>query len=122
MYPLPPELEQKVWQAIGQGIDTDGDPAQDIFNAFATLVVRENRRMRQQICQLWRDFRETSDRDDLEYGSVMSAAGGEFTCEHIIKKVIKPNVYFNTDEQAEKEAAVDQLIEDFFADDDTVSD
>lgn len=111
MYPLPPELEQKIWQAIAAGIDTDGDPAKDIFNAFAALFVRENRRLRQQVCDLWRDLSEAASRDDVDYGAVMAAGGGEFTCEHIVNEILKRNVYFNTKDAADRAEAVERLIE-----------
>ena len=116
MYPLPPELEQKVWQANRRRYPIPMVILpQDIFNAFAALIVRENRRLRQQVAELWREFSETSDRDDLEYGSVMAAAGGEFTCEHIVNEILKPNVYFNTKDAADRAEEVERFIEGFNA-------
>ena len=131
MYPLPPELEEKIRQAIDDAMPTDTSASfhmddvlahhplkEELYERFVALYMRENRRLRQQVLELWRDFKETADSDELEYGSVMAAGGGEFTCEHIINEIIKPNVYFNSDEQAEKEATINQLIEDLYSEED----
>lgn len=116
MHSLPPELERKIWQAIAAGIDTEADYAKLIFDEIVVLIVRENRHMRQRVAELMRDFAEAADRHDGDYGDIRAAAGGEFCCEHIINKIIKPRIH---SKQAKKqEDIVERIIQDFFEDDD----
>lgn len=117
MYSLPPELERKIWQAIAVGIDTEVDYAKLIFDEVVALVVGENNRIRQQVVELMRDFAEIADRDDGDYGDIRAAAGGEFCCEHIINKIIKPGVHSNKKTE-EQEDVVERIIQDFFEEDD----
>lgn len=119
MYPLPPELAQKIRIAIiDAGFDEHDDRVEDLFDYFAALLVRENRKMRQQIGELWRNFSKAADSDEVDYGDSRAAAGGEFTCEHIVNEIIKPGVYFNNEEAEKRTEAVDRLIEDLYSEDD----
>lgn len=117
MYPLPPELSEKIFGILNDKKFVTQEERHDLI---AALFVRENRRMRQQILELWRDFRDASDRHDGDYGAIMSASGGEFTCQHIIDNFIKPNVYFNSKETEERIQAVEDFIEDLDQEDDTL--
>ncbi len=123
MYPLPPELEAKLRHAILDVMSryhcsTSDAMYEVMYNSIVQLWIRENRRMRQQVCKLWRDLSEAADRHDGDYGDVRAAAGGEYTCEHIVNEIIKPNVYFNSKEAQERKEIVDRIIEDFYKEDD----
>ena len=112
MYPLPPELALKIHRAIADaGFDEHDDRVPHLFDYFATIMVRENRRLRQQVCEFWRDFSEAASRDDVSYGAIMAAGGGEFTCDYIVNEILKRNVYFNTKDAADRAEAVERLIE-----------
>lgn len=116
MYPLPPELSEKIHAFLtSQGLDDDMQ--RTMHDWMATLLVRENRRLRRQICVLWRNLSEVADSDEADYGDVRSAAGGEFTCEYIVNEILKPNVYFNSEEAAERKQAVEDFIDSFYEDD-----
>jgi hypothetical protein len=82
-----------------------------LHDHLAAMLVRENRMMRKEVAQLQRDFKEASDREDGDYADIRSAAAGEFTCEHIINTIIKPHVYYNTEEAEKRRAAVEDLIQ-----------
>jgi hypothetical protein len=124
MYPLPPELSAKIFAILEDGCT---DPScyirpnqlEYMHDRIAQLLVRENRRIRQQIGELWRNLKETADSDEVDYGDSRAAAGGEFACEHIVNEIIKPNVYFNSTEAQEREENIDKLIQDLFEADDT---
>ena len=115
MYPLPPELSAKILAILddGSGLESQLD-IDSLHDQIAILFVRENRRMRQQICVLWRHLSETASRHDGPYGAIMAAGGGEFTCEHIINDIIKPNVYFTDKEIEDSQDIVDRIIEEFY--------
>ena len=110
MYPLPPELSEQILAILN---DKQFATQEEIHDRIAVLFVRENRRMRQQVLELWRDFKDASDRHDGDYGAIMSASGGEFTCEYIIREIIKPNVYYTEQE----EENYDWIEESFFMED-----
>jgi hypothetical protein len=116
MYPLPPELSAKIFAILGDDYGLEG--VDHLHDQIAVLLVRENRRVRQQVAKLMRDFAEAADRQDGDYGDIRAAAGGEFCCEHIINKIIKPRIH---SKQAEKQQdVVERLIQDFFEEDDDV--
>ena len=112
MYPLPPELSAKILEILGP------DDAEHLHDRIAILLVRENSRMRQQVGELWRDLSKAASRDDGDYGALMAASGGEFACEHIVNKILKPNVYFNSIKAEESTEEIDRIIEDFYEEDD----
>ena len=115
MYPLPPELSEKIFAIL----NAKPSPTQkETHDRIAALFVRENRKMRQQIGELWRNFSKAADSDEMDYGDSRAAAGGEFTCEHIIGEIIKPSVYFNREEADKRTEAVERLIEDLYSEDD----
>lgn len=121
MYPLPPELSAKIFKALGNVGIAQGERIA-LHDNIAALLVRENRRLRQKIAVLQRDFAKVADRDDREYGEVMAAACGEYTCEHISNTVVKPNVYFNRQEDQERKRAVEDCIQDFYDEDPPIFD
>lgn len=112
---LPPELKQKIWQAIGVGIDTDGDPAKDIFNAFVAILVRENRALRQEILQLGRDFADAANSEEMDDQGSAAGYAGEETCKHIASKIIRPRI---CDKKKLERPNIDRLIQDFYEQDD----
>jgi len=126
MYSLPPELESKLRRAIEDAMinhwtdRSNGDMYEQIYRNVVALWIRENRRLRQQVCKLWRSFSEAADRHDGDYGDIRAAAGGEYTCEHIVNEIIKPNVYFNSEEAEERTEEADRIIEDFYEEDNDI--
>ena len=112
---LPPELKQKIWQAIGTGIDTDGDPAGEIFEAFAALLVRENRAVRQEILRFGQVFANVANSENITDKGVVAGYVGEETCKYITSQIIKPRVY--NAKKLEK-PDIDRLIQDFYEQDD----
>ena len=120
MYPLPPELSAKICYILDQGSCEPVAPEEMewMHDRIAAIFVRENRRLRQQVADLGRDFAEAAERDDGDYGAICAAAAGEETCKHVNNEIIKKNVYFNTEEAEERERQVDKLIQDLFEADD----
>jgi len=118
MYKLPPELEAKIWAAIAEGRDAaEPDSEQAIFNAIAKLYVRENRRLRQQIAGISREMASFADDAESNYDDAVMYDVGASTCEYININIIKPNVYFNSEESEARKNAVEKFIEDFYGQD-----
>ena len=107
MSSIPPELRKKILAAIATDTDCDS-----ILDDFIKLLVRENRIMRQQILELWRDFKTAADREDVEYTDSLAAGAAQFTCEHIINDIIKPRVYVRDEDEDDE-----WLMEDLFEED-----
>ncbi|MHA2063099.1 MAG: hypothetical protein ACXABY_01840 [Candidatus Thorarchaeota archaeon] len=119
MYPLPPELSDKLMKALYDAC-LHPDEEEALYNRLAVLLVRENRRMRQQVAHKLRGFAEAAERHDGDYGAICAAAGGEEVCKFVIHEVIKPNVYFDSQKAKEQQDVVERLIQDFFEEDDDV--
>ncbi len=112
MYPLPPELSAKILAILdeGSGLESQLD-IDSLHDQIAVLFVRENRRLRQQVAELWRNYSAVTDRHDVSDNAMIAAGGGEFTCDYIINEILKRNVYFNTKDAADRAEAVERLIE-----------
>ncbi len=113
VYPLPTELGARIFQAMMKA----GVPAElhdALYDEFAKLIVRANRQMIRQVARLGRDFADTAEDEVTEYGTAVSAYAGKETCKHIVNEILKPHVYFNTEQAKRKRDEVDKLIQDIF--------
>jgi len=106
-------LGARIYQAMMDAKVPD-ELQEDLGVEIAKLVVRENRQIRKDILELRQSFLDGVEKEEEDYGSAVSAYAGEETCDHIIKEIIRPRVYFNTAEAKKREEEVDKLIKEIF--------
>lgn len=112
-YPLPQELATRITKLIREAGVKNKRTTATLFDAIAVLLVRENRLLRQEVAELRRSLLDQVEQEEEDYGDAISAYAGEETCNHILEKILKPHVYYNSEEAKRRQEAVERAIQEF---------
>lgn len=120
-YPLPTDLREHIYQRM----DAARIPVKlqrNLYEEFASIIVRENRLVRQEILELRQVFLDAAEHKEADYGSSVCAYAGEQACDHILTEIVKPRVYHTTERERAEQRERRDFLDKIFGDDPATED
>lgn len=116
MYPLPHELSSNIRKLV-EKLGLDAKTKQILYDRIVCFVVRENRKLRQQVLQFRRNMLDMVEQEEQDYGEAISSYAAEETALHFNENFLKKYIYVDSKARRKRQKAVDKLVDDLYKED-----